>query len=65
MIEDNLDNYDALDAAGVHVVLYDRPWNQDRGRRRRVYSLTQYKQVINGFADSLRYAPRPALVGAS
>jgi len=35
MIEDNLGNFDALQAAGTHAVLMDRPWNQDTPDRSR------------------------------
>lgn len=35
MIEDNIPNFDALQAAGTHAVLMDRPWNQDTPDRER------------------------------
>lgn len=38
MLEDKLENYDALEAAGAHPVLINRPWNAVRGgdTRRRI-----------------------------
>lgn len=65
MIEDNLDNYDALDAAGVHVVLIDRPWNHDDGQRRRIYRLRQYLHVVDEleFGDA-RCPTAPARLSA-
>lgn len=46
-IEDKLENYDALDAAGVEVYLVDRPWNQDVGdSRRRVKSVQEFATIV-------------------
>lgn len=46
-IEDKLENYDALDAAGVEVYLVDRPWNQDHGdSRRRVKSIQEFATIV-------------------
>lgn len=42
MLEDKIENYDALDAFGVEVWLIDRPWNQDDGTRRRVFSHDEF-----------------------
>lgn len=50
MLEDNLDNYDQLDAAGVEVWLFDQPWNQDDGSRRRVYSHAEFVVRVDAFA---------------
>lgn len=55
-IEDKLENYDALDAAGVEVYLINRAWNQieDDTSRRRIDTLEQYVQVIA--ARTLQYS---------
>lgn len=46
-IDDKIENYDALDAAGVHVMLLNRPWNQDPGDdRRRVDSVWQFTDTV-------------------
>lgn len=46
-IEDKLENYDALFAAGVDVYLIDRPWNQDIGdSRNRISSVWEYVKII-------------------
>lgn len=46
-IEDKLENYDALEAAGVDVYLVDRPWNQDDSRcRKRVRSIQQFATLV-------------------
>lgn len=50
-IEDKLENYDALDKAGVEVYLVNRPWNQVPGdKRRRVASIQQFASIV-GFAS--------------
>lgn len=41
-IEDNVDNYDALDAAGVKSYLVNRPYNQQQDNRRRVSSFGDF-----------------------
>lgn len=42
-IDDKLQNYDELHAAGVEVYLLDQPWNQDRWTPRdRVFSLAEF-----------------------
>ena len=46
-LEDNLGNYDALDAAGCEVWLIDRPWNRDPGdQRRRVRTVGEFADII-------------------
>lgn len=45
-IEDNVANYDALDAAGVEVYLVNRPYNQENDSRRRVDSVKQFIELI-------------------
>lgn len=45
-VEDQLGNYDALDAFGVKAFLIDRDWNQDPGdARRRVGSITEFANL--------------------
>lgn len=44
-IDDNVDNYDALDAAGCNPYLFDRPWNQGHPGRR-VRSLPEFVRVV-------------------
>lgn len=47
MIDDKLENYDMLDAAGVEVYLLNRPWNRvENDTRRRVDSVTQYARIV-------------------
>lgn len=46
MIDDRIENYDALDVAGVRVYLLDRPWNQIPGERRRVYSTKEFADLV-------------------
>lgn len=47
-VDDKLENYDALDAAGVKVYLWDRPWNQDDSKeRRRVSSWDEFLEAIS------------------
>jgi FMN phosphatase YigB (HAD superfamily) len=45
-IEDNVDNYDSLDAAGVKVYLINRPYNQIDDSRRRVSSVKEFVSLI-------------------
>ena len=47
-IEDKLENYDALDAAGVEVYLIERPWNHVPGGddRRRVDTLHEFADLV-------------------
>jgi hypothetical protein len=46
-IEDKLENYDALVAAGVDCYLVDRPWNQDNSKyRKRVRSIQQFATLV-------------------
>lgn len=48
-LDDKLENYDALDAAGVKVYLWDRPWNQDDDKeRRRVSSWDEFLEQVEG-----------------
>lgn len=54
-IDDNLDNYDALDLVGINVYLLNQPWNQvaegPTDRRRRVDSVQQYVDIITEAAQ--------------
>jgi len=46
-VEDKLENYDALWAAGTYCYLVDRPWNQDDSRlRKRIRSIEEYATLI-------------------
>lgn len=45
-IEDRVENYRALDAAGVEVYLLDRPWNQHETTARRVASLDEFADRV-------------------
>lgn len=57
MLEDNLDNYDALVEAGTHAVLINRPWNQDPGdSRHRVDTVAEFAGFILDDAPSLAAA---------
>lgn len=46
MIEDNIENYDALDKAGCFVYLVNRPWNQMDDTRRRIDSLHEFVEAV-------------------
>src|SRR5207245_703903 len=48
MIDDKIENYEALAAHGVHVVLLDRPWNPDPGfaYARRAFSLAAFVDMV-------------------
>lgn len=47
MIDDKLQNYDALEEQGCAVYLFDRPWNQDPGdHRHRVTSMDEFVDRI-------------------
>jgi len=45
-LEDNLTNYDALDAAGVTSYLINRPYNLKNDTRRRVDSVDEFTKLI-------------------
>lgn len=45
-IEDNLANYDRLDAAGVTSYLVNRPYNLQKDNRRRVNSVDEFTKLI-------------------
>jgi hypothetical protein len=48
-VEDKLENYDALDAAGVEVYLINRKWNfvdGDGDNRRRIRHVGQYADIV-------------------
>lgn len=48
-IEDKLENYDALDAAGVEVYLVNRAWNfvdEDEDNRRRIRHVMDYVKAV-------------------
>lgn len=58
MVEDRLENYDALIAAGTPTWLINRPWNQVPGGdgRNRIDNMMEYADAVeevtkNGFAD--------------
>lgn len=45
-IEDNLDNYDALEQAGIKAYLVNRPYNMRNDNRRRVESVKQFVDTL-------------------
>jgi len=45
-LEDNLKNYDLLDAAGVTSYLVNRPYNLENDSRRRVNSVDEFTKLI-------------------
>jgi hypothetical protein len=56
-VEDKLENYDALDAAGVEVYLINRKWNYvdgDGDERRRIRHIMQYVEAVERRAVPLR-----------
>lgn len=57
-VEDKLENYDALVAAGTDCYLINRPWNQVPGgdARKRIKDMNEYADIVEritkqGFAD--------------
>jgi 5'(3')-deoxyribonucleotidase len=52
-IEDNIKNYDALDAAGTLVYLVNRPYNAENDSRRRVNSVDDFTRIILGGKNDL------------
>lgn len=65
-VEDKIENYDALEAAGRVVYLIDRPWNQDPGdTRRRIASVSDYADaIVSGEAAALVEVYRTRLTPA-
>lgn len=56
-VEDKLENYDALDAAGVEVYLINRKWNYidgDGDDRRRIRHIMQYVEAVERRSVPLR-----------
>ena len=49
-IEDNLDNYHALNRAGIHPYLMDRPWNENENVANRVNDWEDFYWRINEHA---------------
>lgn len=51
-VEDKLENYDALDAAGVEVYLINRAWNfvEEDDERRRIRHIMQYVDAVEARA---------------
>lgn len=45
-VEDNTDNYDALEAAGVTSYLIDRTWNQAVDSRRRISGIIEFADIV-------------------
>lgn len=45
-IEDKLENYDALVEAGVDCYLVNRPWNTKRDKRKRVFDIEHFADLI-------------------
>lgn len=46
-VEDKLENYDKLEAAGVETYLVNRPWNKEVGdKRRRISGIAEFAHVI-------------------
>lgn len=45
-VEDNLDNYHALNAAGTECYLITRPWNEGVKVERRVRSVAEFARII-------------------
>jgi uncharacterized HAD superfamily protein len=46
MIEDSVDNFKALEAAGVLAFLYDQPWNRHHATKKRVVLMYNFFEVI-------------------
>lgn len=50
-VEDKLENYDALEAAGVECYLVNRPWNVDEGdSRKRIKSVQEFATIVGNMA---------------
>lgn len=46
MVDDKIENYDALDEEGVAVYLLTRPWNEREDTRHRVSDILEYAELI-------------------
>jgi len=46
MIDDRIENYDALDGTGVSVYLFDRPWNRSAEYAARVWSWSEFVGIV-------------------
>lgn len=49
-VEDKIENYDALDAAGVQVYLVNRPWNLQKDNRRRIKSIQEFATIVGNLS---------------
>lgn len=54
MIDDLLDNYEALDRTGCQVYLMDRPWNRDGSDKRRVLSMEEFAEIIDTYTKNTK-----------
>lgn len=50
-IDDRVENYTALDAAGVQVCLLNQPWNENFFAARRIYNWREYVTHVNSLAE--------------
>lgn len=52
-VEDKLENYDALVAAGTHTFLINRPWNQvpEGDARMRIDNVSQYADFVEQYTE--------------
>lgn len=63
-VEDKLENYDAITAAGTPCFLITRPWNKRRDRRRRIEDISEYPAaVLEVEAERARPVQRPRVSG--
>lgn len=46
MVDDKIENYDALDEEGVAVYLLTRPWNEREDTRHRVSNILEYAELV-------------------
>lgn len=52
-VEDKLENYDAITAAGTPCVLITRPWNARKDKRMRIEDISDYPAVVEAVAEDM------------
>ncbi len=55
-VEDKIENYEALEAAGTMVWLIDRPWNRFKPVKNRIKDIGQYPGLVRQYSRE-RFAP--------
>lgn len=61
-VEDKLENYDAITAAGTPCALITRPWNARRDKRRRIQDISDYPTLVRTLAEEREAQPLLSVV---